>query len=943
MIDRAAVQDLFDKAVQLAPVDRTAYLDQACQDNHPLRREVERLLGALEKLGEVFEPTGGTAVDQADPNGPRPPRVLGAYRILHEIGRGGAGAVYLAARRDDAFNKAVAIKLLHPGLESTELVRRFRHERQILASIDHQYVAKLLDGGSTADGLPYLVMEYVEGLPIDRYCDRHALSTSARLKLFCKVCEAVQFAHQHLVVHRDIKPGNVLVTADGVPKLLDFGIAKLLDPSALSLTIATTEAESRLMTPEYASPEQVRGEPVTTASDVYSLGVLLYRLLTGRRPYRLRGGDLPEITRAICEQEPTRPSAAFDSDGGDARQSGFALPLDDTTRPTAENTPERLRRRLQGDLDNIVLRAIRKEPHRRYTSAEQLADDIARHLADLPVRARPDTVRYRATKFVRRHRAAVAIGAAFVLFVVAAATALSVQAVALASERNRAEAARQGAEREAARATAINDFLLRTLGAANPMTGTGRDVTLVAALNSAAIAAQHTFADQPEVEAGVLNVVGMTLVELGRYDEAAAPLERALTLRRVTLDAGHLDVAQSLESKATLLRWQGKFGEAEALYREALRITRNSAPDTTEREGQILQGLGLNFSQQGDETIALSIFEEGLSLARNGRLPDRVRAELLGSAGVSHRRLEHYDQAAASYREALAIQRGLLGPNHPEVGTLLNNLAVVMNSTGKFDEAEALNREAMLVRQIALGKDHPYVANSMVNLAVTLEAKGNWQAAADLYEQAASIVRASLGPNHPRLAQILRNWGVLLANQSRTGEALPLLREALRIRRAAFKEESRDVADALTTLAFGLRAAGSLTEAEALNRKALAINIKVVGPDSEVVADNLKELGSLLCSPRPRADALDLLAQAAEYYARRTDASAQAAAIVRGDYGECLTKALRFADAEPHLLEAHREMARLGLHHRWARQASNRLNRLYATWGKPGEAAKYAN
>jgi eukaryotic-like serine/threonine-protein kinase len=500
MPDPAQVRDVFDRAVQLTSGDRPDFLQRACGDDEGLRREVERLLAAYDDLGDIFD------FDDEDSHEPgaRPPgvpEVVGAYRIVREIGRGGAGAVYLALRDDEQFRKAVAVKLLRPGFQSTELLRRFRHERQILASVEHPSIAKLLDGGTTAEGLPYLVMEYIDGVPVDEYCETNQLSIAARLELFCKICAAVQFAHQNLVVHRDIKPGNILVTADGVPKLLDFGIAKLLDPSAFSLTVDITHADSRPMTPEYASPEQIRGEPVTTASDVYSLGVLLYRLLTGRRPYRLRTEHLPELARAICEEDPARPSVVItervaDTDLHSARS--------ETSKPATGGTtltPERLRRQLRGDLDNIVLKAIRKEPHRRYVSAEQLADDIQRHLADLPVRAASDTVGYRAAKFLRRHRVGVATTAAFVIFVTAAAAVLAIQAGTIARERDRSEASRLRAEREAARAGAINDFLLRTLGAANPFRGTGREVTLEAALRGAAATAQHAFADAPEIEA----------------------------------------------------------------------------------------------------------------------------------------------------------------------------------------------------------------------------------------------------------------------------------------------------------------------------------------------------------------------------------------------------------------------------------------------------------
>jgi serine/threonine protein kinase/Tfp pilus assembly protein PilF len=932
MHDPARVRDLFDRAIQLPPGDRATFLTAACGDNVRLRREIDRLVASYDELGDIFETDhtdGGDASEEvASPAAVR----VGAYRIVREIGRGGAGAVYLALRDDDEFKKEVAIKLLR-GAQSSELVRRFRHERQILANIEHPNVAKLLDGGSTPQGDPYLVMEYIDGLPIDAYCDRNHLDTAQRLELFCKVCAAVHFAHQHLVVHRDIKPGNILVTADGEPKLLDFGIAKLLDPAAFSLTVDVTLPESRLMTPEYASPEQIRGEPVTTASDVYSLGVVLYRLLTGRRPYRVTTSELRELARAICDQDPQRPSAVVGFDSDDTRSA------DDTRSSSTRTTTERsdvLRRRLRGDLDQIVLKALRKEPDRRYASVEQLADDIQRHLADLPVRAASDTVSYRARKFVRRHKAAVAAAAGFVMFITGAAVLLAFQSATIARERDRAEASRAQAERAAARVGAINDFLLRTLGSANPMSGTGRDVTLAAALSGAASTAQHSFASDPEIEAGLLNVVGMTFIELGKYDTATPLLERALALRTKALGSNHLDVAESLESKATLVRWKGEFDAAEQHYGEALAIVRAAGRGHDARAAQILHGLGLTFSQRGDDRQASKIFAEALALVpADGPGNRRLRAEILSSAGVSQRRLEQYQQAEAYYREALAIQKEVLGGEHPEVGTLLNNLGVLMNSAGRFDEAAQFGNESLRVRKAALGEQHPYVANSMLNLAVSLESRGDADGAARLYEDASKIVRAALGPDHPRLAQVLRNWGVLLGNQNKMAEAVPLLREALRIRRVAFNEESRDVADALTVLAYALRHTGSLVEGEALTRRALAINMKVLGPDTEPVAVSHRDLGSLLCATGRVQEGLEVLRASARFFDDHPGVEPRSAAITRGEYGECLTKARRFADAETELLAADRHLAPLGPNHRYTRQSAKRLADLYKAWGKP--------
>ncbi len=410
------VKVLFQAVLDVAPSARAAWLDEACAHDEELRREVESLLASHNDAGEFIEAPAVEAVTrpelEAEPQtlvGQR----IGPYQVMREIGHGGMGAVYLAVRADDQFKKRVAIKLVRRGMDSDFILRRFRHERQILASLDHPNIARLLDGGTTADGSPYFVMEYIEGLPIDEYCDRQQLATAARLELFRTVCGAVQYAHQNLVVHRDLKPGNILITPSsdgkaGTPKLLDFGIAKLLNPELAGDPVDVTMTGMRLMTPGYASPEQARGEPITTASDVYSLGVILYELLTGHRPYHVSSRPPHEVLRVICEEQPAKPSTAVSKTEVVTHGSAQTTITPEMVSRTRDSQPDKLRKRLSGDLDNIVLMAMRKEPQRRYASVSQLAEDIRRHLAGLPVIARDDTFGYRASKFVNRHKAGVA-------------------------------------------------------------------------------------------------------------------------------------------------------------------------------------------------------------------------------------------------------------------------------------------------------------------------------------------------------------------------------------------------------------------------------------------------------------------------------------------------------------------------------------------------------
>ncbi len=425
-------KQVLDDAIAVDTGERSSFLDRACDGDAELRREVESLLSAHDQAGSAFLKTA--AVGMKGPStSSREGLLIGAYQIIKGLGHGGMGEVYRAARADGQYTKEVAIKLVRRGSDSRFVLERFLTERQILASLDHPNIARLLDGGSTDDGVPYLVMELIEGTPLDEHCDNNRLNITARLKLFVEVCSAVQYAHQRLVIHRDIKPGNILVTKEGVPKLLDFGIAKILDPTDGSKTTL-----DRPLTPEYASPEQIRGEPITTESDVYSLGVVLYQLLTGQSPYPRKTSTAHELARAICETDPGRPSAVVikqpDTRSGQTQSVGSLSGIGDPR----EGSPSRLRRRLAGDLDNIVLKALRKEPQLRYSSVEQFALDIRAHLEGRPVAATKGSWSYRARKFVIRNKVGVAATAAVAL-AIAVGVGLTVREARIA--RHQAEIA----------------------------------------------------------------------------------------------------------------------------------------------------------------------------------------------------------------------------------------------------------------------------------------------------------------------------------------------------------------------------------------------------------------------------------------------------------------------------------------------------------------------
>ena len=810
---------LFETAAGLDPDRRAVFLEGVSALDPVLRQEVEALLadrertplpradGSTAPLGlpaQTLTAAVGETAPPADEGAAMEGRRIGPYRVLRALGRGGTGAVYLAVRVDDQFRKNVALKLLRRGMETGDLILRFRRERQILAALEHPHVAQIHDGGATEDGLPYFVMEYVEGQPIDRYCDSRRLTLRQRIELFLKVCAAVHFAHQHLVVHRDLKPANILVTTEGSPKLLDFGIAKLLRPDETAEEL--TRVDMRPMTPEYASPEQVRGEPITTASDVYSLGVVLYELLSGHRPYRIRTLELAEIVRVVCEEGPARPSAAVERVEEVTTPDGTLRMLDpETVSRSRGASPARLRRQLSGDLDNIVSTAMRKEHGRRYASVAELAEDLRRHLEGLPVRARPDTFLYRTGKFVRRHRAGVAVATAFLVALVAFGAAMAAQSRRLAVQRNRAE-------NEAAKAQAINTFLQETLGSANPTDGIGREVTVLEVLGKAAATIERSFATQPQIEAAVKNTMGSTYLRLGRYDEAEPLLRSALAIRRGAEQAP--DVAESLTNLGGLMLYRGDYKGAEALFREALALRRQQHvrhPDVAAS----LNNLALSLNYQGEHGAAEPLYREALAMRREllGQEHRAVAESLNNLAFLLHDKGD-YEGAERMYREVLALDRKLVGNDHPDLATDLDNFASLLDDKGDGAAAEPLFREALAIRRKALGEKHPDVAKSLNNLASLLERRDDYEAAEPLYREAIAIRRELFGRAHPDLATNLNNLARLLTKAGRYEEALRLFQEAHRMYREALGESHYLLASSRANFGHCLQRMGRYPAAE---------------------------------------------------------------------------------------------------------------------------------
>jgi serine/threonine-protein kinase len=779
------------------------------------------------------DPALKTTIDE--PVEPSAGRMIGAYRVVRELGHGGMGTVYLASRADDQYQKRVAIKVVR-GLDSEEIVRHFRRERQILAALDHPNIAKLLDGGTTDDGLPYFVMERVEGEPVDAFCDGRKLTVHERLRLFQQVCAAVQYAHQNLVVHRDLKPKNILVDAQGVPKLLDFGIAKLLNPE-ISGEAATGTVLA--MTPEYASPEQMRGRPITTATDVYSLGVVLYELLTGHRPYGREARDSLELMRAVCEEEAERPSTAVGRTEERKLPSGAVqTTTPETASRTREGTPERLKRRLRGELDNIVLMALRKEAQRRYRSVEAFAEDIRRYLEGRPVSAHRATVWYRTRKFVRRNAIGVGAAAAVFLLTVGFGVVMTLQAQRIARERNRAN-------QEARKAERINAFVRGMLNSADPHIA-GRDVTVASLLDGAAARVESELAGEPGVKAAVLSTLATTYDGLGLLEPAEKLARAALNASIRAYGPEHAEVARSLNGLAAIVEETGDLREAERFDRQALAMLQRLGEANGADAATVTGDLARVLAGLGKSAEAETLYRETVAIDR--RVEERRRENLaadLNNLGVLLLNRGDWAGAEPLVREALEIARAQHGPEHPDVAAGMVSLGDVLEDKGDLAGAEAMYRDSLAMRRKLLGPEHPDTTRSMYALAYLLAEKGDHEGAVRLCREVLALRGPNLPDAHPMVAAVLLVEGRSLMDLGRVREAEPLLRESLELRRRVLPPGHRLVAGAETSLGACLAAEGRYADAESLLLHGYESLRATLGDTAEKTADSRKRLVTL--------------------------------------------------------------------------------------------------
>jgi eukaryotic-like serine/threonine-protein kinase len=862
------VNRIVEAALTLAPDQRAAYLDDACTDE-ALRRAVETTIAIRVRSGQFSGTTnaeGPTAIMQDavtiglsedEQQKLLDDTTIGPYRVLRRIGQGGMGAVYLAERDGAEFKQQVAIKLVKRGMDTEFVLRRFRNERQILAALNHPNIARLLDGGTTADGRPYFVMEYIAGKPITEYADEHRLSTVERLRLFQEVCAAIHYAHQNLVIHRDIKPSNILVTADGTPKLLDFGIAKLLNPELAAQTIEATAVAIRLMTPEYASPEQVKGEAITTASDIYSLGVLLYELLTGHRPYRLGSRAPHEVARVVCEEEPQRPSTAvrrvetYPTAGGTAT----ITVTPDTVSRTRDGNPEKLRRRLAGDLDNIVLMAMRKEPQRRYASVDQFANDIRRHLEGRPVIARHDTMTYRAAKFIRRHKAGVMAALLIVVSLVAGA-------VTTLQQRARAER-RFNDVRQLA-----NSFLFEFHDAIKDLPGStsARELVVKRALE---------YLDSLAHEAG---------------GDAQLQRELATAYQKVGDVQGNPFYSNLGDSAGALASYQ----KALAICNE---LVKKGPANVEDRRALAINYLRIGDVNRGtgDMKAAVEAYQEGVRLAEGLLEGDQLGLPTSQELWRGYRNLAYAQALAGDFSTGLeSLRKGqTLGENliaaHPEDAQLRHEMAATLVVMGRAQgemgnltaALETFQKARAIDEQLAAAEPNNVIftkslASICLDMGDVYSHVGNPRGAAESYRRAYAIIEqvAAADPADVQaqrsLAAAQINLGRALAKLNQFADALQVEQRAAAIyARIAANEPANqfaqmELAYANTHLSWALATTGKVAPALELGDRARA-----VAEEMSVANPTNIEFRALLAATYSTLGNIHLLAVAGERQASR--------------------------------------------------------------------------
>ncbi len=854
------IEVLFEQASGMDAAERAEFLDRECVDDEELRDYVYALLDidttVEESIAETIVETMSRAFgDDASRADQMKGEMIGPYRVERLLGSGGMGMVYLAQRADEHFDQQVAIKLGRHRLVDPQVEMRLKNERQILADLDHPNIARLFDGGTTADGVPYLVMEYIDGVRIDTYCDRNKLSVVERLQLFQTICAAVHYAHQNLIIHRDIKAANILVTDDGTPKLLDFGIAKLTDTQGTA-TDGLTREGAVIMTPASAAPEQLLGNAVTTATDTYALGMLLYLLLTGTRALATDDMTPGEAARIICSADAVRPSLRLEQEKHAARGDMAAQQLLADISSNRNSTFERLQRRLRGDLDTIILNTLRKEPERRYRSVSALADDIDLHLKSRPIVARADSWRYRTGKFMRRHYAAVTASALVVAMLISFTVALTIQNRVVVKERDTAQE--------------VSQFLEDIFMAQDPAQARGARVTADEILSTGASRIRRDLGDRPEIQSTLMGTIGRVYYNLGEYPRSLEMLEQALQLRQQTDGENHPSVAAAKNDLAEVLIRIAQYQRASELLRSSLAINLKENGPGSPQVAKNLFNLAEVHLATGQLDEAESTIQSSLEIY--AQLGSEHGIEFAESKSALARIMQvngDLDRTEELLREAIEIVTNTEGPDHFLMAYYLQNLGVLQRSKGDLVAADQTLHQALDATRRILGEKHDLVATTLVIQGSLLHDTGDYDNAERAIRDALSLHVETRGGDHPLVGYDMTVLGMLLHDKEELAAAEEMLRGALVIFDQALDDNHQYTASALTELGAVLNTTGHLAEAETLLGRALAIREADYPPEHEGVAATRVEYADTLTRLGLYDEAEPLLLQSLETLNRK--------------------------------------------------------------------------
>ena len=832
-------KSIFERALELDRADREIFFKNLNDEEKKYEEDVKSLLNSFEANSNFLEVSPTSSILSEDNGAPHPliGQHIGSYLIEGEIGIGGMGIVFIGKRDDKEFEQKVAIKILKQGLTSEYLVKRFQNERQTLANLQHPNIAKLFDGGKTDEGLPYLVMEYIDGIPITDYCNEHKLNLEERLNLFITVCNAVQYAHQNLVVHRDIKPGNILVNKEGRPKLLDFGVAKLLDTESDSINDGLTKTGMWHLTPDFASPEQIKGERITTSSDIYSLGILLYQLISGNSPYKINNLSPIAIVKILYDEKIISPSEAL--------QKSIEKVNDKSIIQESEFDNSNIKsKQIKGDLDNIVLKAMHKDSNQRYFSVQEFAIDIDRYLKNLPVLARRDSITYRFSKFIQRHK----VG--FALFVVGNLLAF-ISIAAIIYQGNIAAKERDKANIELKKFEEVNDFLLEMFSSADPGVE-GKDVKVYDLLEKAAEDVNVKLTNQPKVKSAIKQTLGSTFIGLGDYEKAKYLLTESLEENKKLFGLNSKEVAKGFHQLGLCYDWIGNFQLADSFHILGI--------NTYEKlSGKPTKGLADNLNDYGAMLTNLGLYDSaGVLLKRSldiygmyNEEKGQKEAITINNLAVNLHHQNKVDEAEKYYLEALKVLTNLYGTNRPEVASIYNNLAFIYMDNKNYDASENAFKKAYEIKTVVLGKEHPSIGLALSNLGMMYFVKEDFRNAETPLLESINLFYKIKAPKDPFLSLAYYWLGRTYLESNQLKKSEEVLRKSITIREEIFSKNHSKTWSSVGELAICLLRQKKYAESEKLLNETLEFynndqyrDLKKITRYTEYSAILYKEIGN---------------------------------------------------------------------------------------------------